>query len=136
MNRIPIIEAQEANMPKIVCRLSIHIDVADKCEPSSPKNQPRSLFTVYGRIDDFNPPYPLSRGAELIRNGLPLGTVVRLVIEDNGESSSVRAETSGKVFVPNAKQNLIDIAARYEALKLKVTPVVTIVDRIRQILHS
>jgi hypothetical protein len=102
----------------------------------APKSQPRSLFTVYGTIDDFRLSYPLSRGVELTVNKLPLGTVERLIVEDNGESLSIFAETSGKVFIPNAKQNLADIAARYEALKLKVTPVGRIVDRIRQILYS
>jgi hypothetical protein len=79
--------------------------------------------------------YPLSKGAELTSNKLPLGTVERLIIEDNKESLNVFAETSGKVFIPNAKQNLADIAARYEALKLKVTPVVPLAHALRQTLH-
>jgi hypothetical protein len=127
---IPIAETKETNMPKTVCRLSIHIDVADECEPSSPKDMPSSLFTVRGTIDDFKSSYPLSNGAELTINKLPLGTVERLKIEINKKSLSIFAETSGKVFIPNAKQNLADITARYEALKLKVTPLGRIANRI------
>ena len=93
-----------------------------------------SLLTVYGTIDDFRLSYPLSKGAELTINKLPLGTVERLIIEDNRGSLSIFAETSGRVFIPNAKRDLADIAARYEALKLKVTPVGR--TKIRQILHS
>ena len=110
-------------MPRIACRLFVHIDLGDDSERGSPKITPRSLLTVYGTIDDFRLSYPLSRGAELTINKLPLGTVERLIIEDNRGSLSIFAETSGKVFIPNAKRNLADIAARYEALKLKVTPV-------------
>lgn len=98
------------------------------------ENQPRSLLTVNGTIDDFRLSYPLSKGAELTINKLPLGTIERLTIEDNKESVNIFAETSGKVFILNAKQNLADIAARYEALKLKTTPVGR--TRIYQILHS
>jgi hypothetical protein len=136
MNRkrtsISIIEAKEANVPKIVCRLSIRIDVADECEPRSPKIGSSSLLTVSGTIDDFRLSYPLSNGAELTINKLPLGTVERLKIEDNRKTLNIFAEASGEVFIPNAKQNLADITAGYEALKLKVTPVRRIVDRIRE----
>jgi hypothetical protein len=74
-------------------------------------------------------------GAELTIDKLPLGTVEKLTEEYNEESLNIFAEASGKVFIPNAKQNLADIAARYEALKLKVTPVVTLTDQLRQTLH-
>ena len=134
MKKTIILETKEINMPRIVCRLFIHIDLADDSECGSPKITPRSLLTVYGTIDDFRSSYPLSRGAELTINKLPLGTVERLIIEDNRESLNIFAETSGKVFILNAKQNLADIAARYEALKLKVTPVGR--TKIRQILPS
>jgi len=128
-NHIP--ETEETNMPRIVCSLSVHIDLADKSEPNP---RPQALLTVQGTIDDFRCSYPLSRGAELIIDKLPLGTIERLVIQDNGGSLSIFAETHGKVFVPNAKQNLDDIAARYEALKLKLTPLGR--TKIRQIAHG
>jgi hypothetical protein len=111
---------EKINGPCIVCRLSVNLDLADESEPTP--RAPRVLLTVHGTIDDFSWSYPLSKGAELIINKLPLGTVERLIIHDNGGSLSVFAETSGRVFIPNAKQNLTDIAARYEKLKLKVTP--------------
>jgi hypothetical protein len=117
-NHIP--EIEEINGPRIVCRLSVHLDLADENEPVP--RAPRVLLTVHGTIDDFSWSYPVSKGAELIFNKLPLGTVERLIIQDNGGSLSVFAETSGKVFIPNAKQNLSDIAAGYEKLGLKVTP--------------
>ena len=123
MEKTQTLETKEINTPRIVCRLFVHIDLGDDTEYSSPKITPRSLLTVYGTIDDFRLSYPLSKGAELTSNKLPLGTVERLIIDDNGESINIFTETSGKVFIPNAKQNLADIAARYEALKLKVTPV-------------
>ena len=131
-----MLETKEINMPRIVCKLFVHIDLADDSECGSPKITPRSLLTVCGTIDDFRLSYPLSMGAELTSNKLPLGTVERLIIEDNGESLNIFAETSGKVFIPNAKQNLADIAARYEALKLKSATVVTLAHAPRQILHS
>jgi hypothetical protein len=106
--------------PRIVCRLSVHLDLADESEPVP--RAPRVLLSVHGTIDDFNWSYPLSKGAELIINKLPLGTVERLIIQDNGGSLTIFAETSGKVFLPNAKQNLTDIAVGYEKLGLKATP--------------
>jgi hypothetical protein len=123
MEKTQISETKEINMPRIVCRLFVHIDLGDDSEWGSPKMTPRSLLTVYGTIEDFRSSYPLSKGAELTVNKLPLGTVRRLIIKDDRESLNIFAETSGKVFVPNAKRNLADIAARYEALKLEVTPV-------------
>jgi hypothetical protein len=123
MKETQILETKETNMPRIICRLFVHIDLADESECGSPKITPRSLLTIYGTIDDFRLSYSLSYGAELTSNRLPLGIVRRLIIEDDKESLSVLAETSGKVFIPNARHNLADIAARYEALKLKVTPV-------------
>jgi hypothetical protein len=135
MKKTQTLEIKEINVPRIVCRLFVHIDLADDSEHGSPKIQPRSLLTVYGTIDDFRLAYPLSMGAELVINKLPLGTVERLIIEDNEESLGIFAETSGKVFIPNAKQNLADIAARYEALKLKVTLVVPLAHALRQTLH-
>lgn len=116
-----ILETEKTNVPHIVCSLSVHLDLADKSEPIP--RAPRTLLTVLGTIDDFRLSYPLSRGAELIINELPLGTVERLIIQNDRGSLSIFAETSGKAFIPNAKQNLDDIAARYEALGLKVTPV-------------
>lgn len=123
INKTQILETKEINMPRIACRLFVHVDLDDDSERGSPKVTPRSLLTVYGTLDDFRLSYPLSSGAELTVNKLPLGTVERLIIEDNMGSLSIFAETSGKVFIPNAKRDLADIAARYEALKLKVTPV-------------
>jgi hypothetical protein len=114
-----ILETEKINVPCIVCSLSVHIDLADENEPIP---RPRALLAVHGTIDDFSWSYPLSKGAELIINKLPLGTVERLIIRDNRGTLSIFAETSGKVFIPNAKQDLDDIAAGYEALKLKVTP--------------
>jgi hypothetical protein len=123
MNKTQILETKEINMPRIVCRLFVHIDLGDDSECSPRARASFSLLTVYGTIDDFRLSYPLSKGAELTINKLPLGTVERLIIEDNSGSLSIFAETSGKVFIPNAKRHLANIAARYEALKLKVTPV-------------
>lgn len=134
MNKTQILETKEINMPRIARRLFVHIDLGDDSERGSPKITPGSLLTVYGTIDDFRSSYPLSRGAELTINKLPLGTVERRIIEDNRESLNIFAETTGKVFILNAEQNLADIAARYEALKLKVTPIGR--TRIRQILRS
>jgi hypothetical protein len=136
MKKTQMLETKEISTPRIVCRLFVHIDLGDDSECGSPKIAPRPLLTVYGTIDDFRLSYPLSAGAELTTNKLPLGTVERLIIEDNGESLNIFAETSGKVFIPNAKRNLADIAAKYEALRLKVTPVVTLAHALRQILHS
>jgi hypothetical protein len=136
MKKTQTFKTKEINMPPVVCRLFVHIDLGDDSECGSPKITPRSLLTVYGTIDDFRLSYPLSKGAELTINKLPLGTVERLIIEDNKESLNIFAETSGKVFIRNAKQNLADIAARYEALKLKVTPVVPLAHALRQMLHS
>jgi hypothetical protein len=133
MKETQTIETREIGVPRIVCKLFVHIDLGDHSECGSPKITPRSLLTVYRTIDDFRLSYPLSKGAELTINKLPLGTVERLIIEDNRESLNIFAETSGKVFILNAKQNLADIAARYEALELKVTPVGR--TKIRQILH-
>jgi hypothetical protein len=127
-------ETEEINMPRIVRRLFVHIDLGDDSEYVPRARASSSLLTVHGTIDDFRLSYPLSKGAELTINKLPLGTVERLIIEDNRECLNILAETSGKVFIPNAKKNLANIAARYEALKLKVTPVGRI--RIRQILHK
>jgi hypothetical protein len=134
MKETQMLGTKEISMPRIVCRLFVHIDLGDDSECGSPKITPRSLLTVYGTIDDFRLSYPLSKGAELTVNKLPLGTVERLIIEDNKESLNIFAETSGKVFILNAKQNLADIAARYEALKLKVTPIGR--TKIIQILHK
>jgi hypothetical protein len=134
VNKTQVLETEKTNVPHIVCRLFVHIDLGDVSECGSPKITPRSLLTVYGTIDDFRLPYPLSKGAELTVNKLPLGTVERLIVEDNRGSLSIFAETSGKVFIPNAKRDLADIAARYEALKLKVTPAGR--TKIRQILRS
>lgn len=111
---------EKTSVIHIVCSLSVRLDLADKSEPTP--RAPHALLTVQGTIDDFELSYPLSRGAELIINELPLGTVERLIIQSDRGSLSILAETSGKVFIPNAKQNLDAIAARYEALKLKVTP--------------
>jgi hypothetical protein len=127
-------ETKEIKMPRIVCRLFVHIDLADDTECGSLKITSGSLLTIYGTIDDFRLSYPLSKGAELTSNKLPLGTVEKLIIEDNRESLNIFAETSGKVFIPNAKQNLTDIAARYEALELKVAPADR--TRITKILHG
>jgi hypothetical protein len=123
MNKTQILETEEINMPRIVCRLFVHIDLGDDSECSARARASFSLLTVYGTIDDFRLSYPLSKGAELNINKLPFGTVERLIIEENRGSLSIFAETSGKVFIPNAKRDLGDIAARYKALKLKVTPV-------------
>ncbi len=122
---------EKINVPCIRCSLFVHLDLGDASEPSP---RPRALLSVHGTIDGFRLSYPLSRGAELTINELPLGTVERLIIEDNSGSLSIFAETSGKVFIPNAKQNLDDIAARYEALKLKVTPLGR--TKIRRIMRS
>ena len=111
-------ETEKINIPCSVCRLSVHLDLADESEPNP---HPRALLTIHGTINNFSWSYPLSKGAELIINKLPLGTVERLIIQDNGGSLSIFAETSGRVFIPNASQNLDDIAACYERLKLKVT---------------
>jgi hypothetical protein len=135
MKNVQMLERKEINVPRIVCRLFVHIELADDSERGSPKITPRALLTVYGTVDDFRLSYPLSVGAELTFNRLPLGTVERLIIEDNEDSLNIFAETSGKVFISNAKQNLAAIVARYEALKLKVTPVVTPADVLGQILH-
>jgi hypothetical protein len=134
MKKTQTLETKEIDMQRVVCRLFVHIDLGDDSECGSPKITPRTLLTVYGTIDDFRSSYPLSKGAELTISKLPLGTVERLIIEDNRESLNIFAETSGKVFILNAKQNLPDIAAKYEALKLKVTPVGR--TKIKQILHK
>jgi CBS domain-containing protein len=123
MKKTQELETREINMPRIVCKLLVHVDLDDDSEMGSPKVTPRSLLTVDGTIDDFKLSYPLSMGAELTIDKLPLGTVEKLIIEDNGESLNIFAETSGQVFIKNAKQNLAKIAARYKALKLKVTSV-------------
>jgi hypothetical protein len=135
MKETQMLETKKTNMSRIVCRLFVHIDLGDDTECGSPKITPRSLLTIYGTIDDFRLSYPLSKGTELTVNKLPLGTVERLIVEDNTESLNILAETSGKVFIPDAKQNLAGIAARYEALKLKVTPVVPLAHALRQTLH-
>jgi hypothetical protein len=122
-------------MSKIVCRLSVDIELIDDIGGHAPKVTPSSLLTIRGTIEDFSFSHPLSTGAQLIINGLPLGTVEKVTEEHNGESLNVFAETSGKVLIPNAKQNLADITARYEALKLEVKPVVTVADELRQVLH-
>jgi hypothetical protein len=127
--------ANQINVPRIVCRLSVHIELADDSEGHSPKVTPRSLLTVYGNIDDFIFPYSLSVGAELIINKLPLGTVERLIEEFDGKSLNIFAEVSGRVFIPKARQNLDDIAARYKSLGLKVIPVVTLADQLERDLH-
>jgi hypothetical protein len=129
MTQMP--EKKEINVPRVLCRLFVHIDLADGSERA---RVPRSLLTVYGTIDDFRLSYPLSKGAELTSNKLPLETVEKLIIEDYRESSNVFAETSGTVFLPNAGQNLAEIAARYKALELRVTPVGGA--EIGQILHK
>jgi hypothetical protein len=135
MKRTQMVETVGINMPRIVCKLFVHVDLVDDSERGSPKVTPRSLLTVRGTIDDFSFAYPLSVGAELTIEKLPLGTVERLTEEYDGESLNIFAEAAGTVFIPNAKQNLADIIARYEALKLKVTPVVTLADQFRQALH-
>jgi hypothetical protein len=75
-------------------------------------------------------------GAELTINKLPLGTVEKLIEEYDGGRLNIFAESSGKVFTPNAKQNLADITARYEALKSKATPVITLAHQLRQTLRK
>jgi hypothetical protein len=135
MKRTQILETSKTRVPQIVCRLFVHVDLSDDSERGSPRVIPRSLLTVSGTIGDFSFSYPLSMGAELTINKLPLGTVEKLIEEYDGEFLNIFAEASGKVFIPNAKQNLADIAARYEALKLKVTPVITLAHQLRQTLR-
>jgi hypothetical protein len=135
MKRTKALETVGISMPRIVSRLLVNIEVVDDSERGAPKVTPQLLLTVRGTIDDFSFSHPLSMGAQLTIDGLPLGTVEKVTEERNGECLNIFAEASGSVFIPNAKQNLAAITARYEVLKLKVTPVVTLADQLRQTLR-
>jgi ribosomal 30S subunit maturation factor RimM len=133
--RHELVEKKGTNVPRTVSRLHVNIDLIDDSEHGAPIVTPRSLLTIRGTIDDFSFSHPLSTGSVLIINGLPLGTVENVTEERDGECLNIFAEASGSVFIPNAKQNLADITARYRALKLEVKPDVTLEDKLGRALH-
>jgi hypothetical protein len=80
MKKAQTLETKQTIRPQIMSRLFVHIDLADDSERGSPKIMPRVLLTVYGTVDDFRLSYPLSIGAELTVNKLPLCVQAKLII--------------------------------------------------------